>query len=58
MDFALLFGVLLTLFPLITIHKLKEESTFQRVIHIGCLLVGLILLVGFSIQLSTFIDKY
>ncbi|SEI00065.1 hypothetical protein SAMN05192559_10710 [Halobacillus karajensis] len=58
MDYALLFGVLLTLFPLVTIKKVKEETTFQRVVHIGCLLIGIILLAGFAIQFDTFIGKY
>ncbi|SDN96273.1 hypothetical protein ACJA3J_07335 [Halobacillus sp. SY10] len=58
MDLALLFGVLLTLLPLVTIKKVKEETLFQRVIHIGCLLVGILLLIGFSIQFTAYMENY
>ncbi|MGR9050700.1 hypothetical protein ACQ4XT_18855 [Halobacillus faecis] len=58
MDLALLFGVLLTLLPLATIKKVKEETLFQRVIHIGCLLVGILLLVGFAIQFTAYMENY
>lgn len=58
MDLALLFGVLLTLLPLVTIKKVKEETLFQKVIHIGCLLVGILLLVGFSIQFTAYMENY
>ncbi|WP_167360044.1 hypothetical protein [Halobacillus dabanensis] len=54
----MLFGVLLTLLPLATIKKVKEETMFQRVIHIGCLVIGVVLLVGFTIQFSAFIENY
>ncbi|MEC3885668.1 hypothetical protein VKA52_18250 [Halobacillus sp. HZG1] len=58
MDLALLFGVLLTLLPLVTIKKVKEETFMQRVIHIGCLLVGILLLVGFSVQFMAYMDNF
>ncbi|MYL50019.1 hypothetical protein GLV98_11020 [Halobacillus litoralis] len=58
MDLALLFGVLLTLLPLATINKVKEETLFQRIIHIGCLVVGVLLLVGFSIQFTAYMGNY
>ncbi|WP_181898602.1 hypothetical protein [Halobacillus trueperi] len=58
MDLALLFGVLLTLLPFVTIKKVKEETLFQKVIHIGCLLVGILLLVGFSIQFTAYMENY
>ena len=58
MDLALLFGVLLTLLPLATIKRIKEETTFQRVVHIGCLIIGVVLLVGFAIQFSAFMELY
>ncbi|MBX0356973.1 hypothetical protein [Halobacillus sp. Nhm2S1] len=58
MDLALLFGVLLTVLPLVTIKKVKEETLLQRIIHIGCLLIGVLLLVGFTIQFTAYIEKY
>ncbi|CDQ20245.1 hypothetical protein SAMN05192559_107199 [Halobacillus karajensis] len=58
MEYALLFGILLTLLPLATIRKIKGENWFQRVLHIGCLLVGMILLLGFAIQFTDFIGEY
>ncbi|GEN52759.1 hypothetical protein [Halobacillus faecis] len=58
MDLALLFGVLLTVLPLVTIKKVKEETLLQRIIHIGCLLIGLLLLVGFTIQFTAYIENY
>ncbi|WP_394218704.1 hypothetical protein [Halobacillus trueperi] len=57
MDLALLFGVLLTLLPLATINKVNEETLFQRIIHIGCLVVGVLLLVGFSIQFTAYMEN-
>ncbi|WP_176142511.1 hypothetical protein [Halobacillus hunanensis] len=53
---VLLFGVLLTLFPLITIKKFKEESRTQKFFHLGSLVVGITLLILFSIQFSTYLD--
>ncbi|WP_163530237.1 hypothetical protein [Halobacillus ihumii] len=53
---VLLFGVLLTLFPFVTIKQLKDESRTQKIFHIGSLLVGITLLILFSIQFSTYLD--
>ncbi|MGP4063176.1 hypothetical protein [Halobacillus sp. H74] len=56
MDQVLLFGVLLTLFSSLTIKKLKEETNVQMFFHISSLIIGLLLLILFSIQFSTFLE--
>lgn len=55
MDLALLFGVLLILLPLVTIQKIKDETTFQKIVHIGCLVIGVVLLAGQSNTFKQFI---
>ncbi|CQR45885.1 hypothetical protein BN1058_00125 [Paraliobacillus sp. PM-2] len=54
MDIILLFGVLLTLFTLVTIKKVKAETFPQKFVHIGLLVVGVIFLIIFTIQFIIF----
>lgn len=57
MDQVLLFGILLTVLPLLTIKKYKEESKTQKFFHIGSLIAGIILLVLFTVQFMAIISN-
>ncbi|GGM24060.1 hypothetical protein GCM10011351_07270 [Paraliobacillus quinghaiensis] len=46
MEWMMLFGVLLTILPLVTLKKMKTETKIQKFFHIGSLVIGIICLVS------------
>ena len=57
MEWLLLFGVLLTVFPLITLKQVKTETKIQKFFHIGSLVIGIICLVSSVILFGQFVDS-
>ncbi|WP_186580481.1 hypothetical protein [Aquibacillus kalidii] len=56
MDQVLLFGVLITLFSLVTIKKLKEETRIQKIFHLGSLALGITFIILFILQFTTYVS--
>ena len=57
MEWILLFGVLLTILPLVTLKKIKTETKIQKFFHIGSLVIGIICLVSFVILFVRFANS-